>query len=103
MKRGGLRLVFLQKFIKSIEFLNITENILDLLFFDGHSSHTKNLPVIDAVRENRIILLCYIVRTKQNYVVYYSRKHQTHIKIKMLENCNPCKFVTLGHCYFIIR
>ncbi|XP_008180862.1 uncharacterized protein LOC100571291 [Acyrthosiphon pisum] len=30
-----------------------------LLLFDGHSSHTKNLPVINAARENGVILLCF--------------------------------------------
>lgn len=42
-----------------IEFLNITDNDLALLLFDGHSSHTKYVPDIDAARENRIILLCF--------------------------------------------
>lgn len=66
--------MFLQKFIKLIEFLNITENSVGLLFFDGHSSHTKNLPVIDAVRENRIILICYIVCTFTTTTLFVQNK-----------------------------
>jgi hypothetical protein len=43
--------------MKFIEFLNVKKEDPILLIVDGHSSHIKNLPVIDVARENRIILL----------------------------------------------
>lgn len=49
--------LFLKWFMKFIEFSKATKEDPVLLLFDGHSSHTKNLPVIDAARENGVILL----------------------------------------------
>ncbi|XP_065174331.1 uncharacterized protein [Atheta coriaria] len=51
--------IFMRWFVKFIEFSNAKKDKPVLLLVDGHSSHTKNIQVIDAPRENGIIILCF--------------------------------------------
>ncbi|XP_008189544.1 uncharacterized protein LOC100569212, partial [Acyrthosiphon pisum] len=73
-----------------------------LLLFDGHSSHTKNLPVINAARENGVILLCFPphcshklqpcdVSFMKPLSIYYEDEVRKWLR------CNPGKVVTLGN------
>lgn len=46
-------------FEKFIEASNASKDNPVLLLFDGHSTHTKNLKLIDMADENGVILLCF--------------------------------------------
>lgn len=49
---------FLVWFRKFVEFSKASKDFPVLLILDGHSTHTKNLEVIDYARESGVSLLC---------------------------------------------
>lgn len=51
--------LFLVWFKKFVEFSKASKDSPVLLLLDGHSSHTKNLDLINYARDNGVILLCY--------------------------------------------
>lgn len=51
--------LFVVWFKKFIAFSGASHSRKVLLLFDGHSTHTKNLELIDLARENGVILLCF--------------------------------------------
>lgn len=50
--------LFLAWFKKFVAFSKASKDFPVLLILDGHSTHTKNLEVIDYARENGVSLLC---------------------------------------------
>lgn len=50
---------FVGWFRKFISFSKATKDAPVLLLFDGHSTHTRNLELIDMARDNGVILLCF--------------------------------------------
>ncbi|KAG8229090.1 hypothetical protein J437_LFUL010773 [Ladona fulva] len=50
--------LFLVWFAKFIEFSKATKESPVLLIGDGHSTHTKNLKLLEMARENGVVLLC---------------------------------------------
>ncbi|KAG8236500.1 hypothetical protein J437_LFUL013337 [Ladona fulva] len=50
--------LFLVWFAKFIEFSKATKESPVLLIVDGHSTHTKNLKLLEMARENGVVLLC---------------------------------------------
>jgi len=88
--------------MKFIAFSRATKEDPVLLLFDGHSSHTKNLTVINAARENGVILLSFPphcshklqpcdVSFMKPLSVYYEDEVRKWLR------CNPGKEVTLGN------
>uniref|UniRef100_A0ABD2WW56 DDE-1 domain-containing protein n=1 Tax=Trichogramma kaykai TaxID=54128 RepID=A0ABD2WW56_9HYME len=51
--------IFSQWFVKFIEFTRASKDDPVLLLLDGHSSHTKNLKVVDMARDNGVHILCF--------------------------------------------
>lgn len=51
--------LFFKWFKKFVEFAKASKDAPVLLLLDGHSSHTKNLELINYARDNGVILLCY--------------------------------------------
>jgi hypothetical protein len=94
---ADLFLVWFEKFIK---FSKATRESPTLLIVDGHSTHTKNLQLIDMARENGVILLCLPPHTSHKLQpldvsffkplsLYYSNE------IRKWLRSNPSKVVTL--------
>lgn len=94
--------LFLKWFMKFIEFSRATKEDPVLLLFDGHSSHTKNLPVINAARENGVVLLCFPPHCShklQPCDVSFMKPLSTYYEdeVRKWLRCNPGKVVTLGN------
>lgn len=51
--------IFFKWFEKFVEFSKASKNTPVLLLLDGHSSHTKNLNLINYARDNGVVLLCF--------------------------------------------
>lgn len=50
---------FLVWFKRFVEFAHPSKEKPVLLLLDGHKSHTKSIPLINAARENNVIILCF--------------------------------------------
>ncbi|XP_025414245.1 uncharacterized protein LOC112686259 [Sipha flava] len=92
--------LFLKWFMKFIEFSRATKEDPVLLLFYGHSSHTKNLPVINAARENGVILLCFPPHCShklQPCDMSFMKPLSTYYEdgVRKWLRCNPGKVVTL--------
>lgn len=51
--------IFFKWFKKFVEFSKASKDTPVLLLLDGHSSHTKNLNLINYARDNGVVLLCF--------------------------------------------
>ncbi|CAI6356829.1 unnamed protein product [Macrosiphum euphorbiae] len=94
--------LFFKWFMKFIAFSRATKEDPVLLLFDGHSSHTKNLPVINATRENGVVLLCFPPHCShklQPFDVSCMKLLSTYYEdeVRKWLRCNPGKVVTLGN------
>lgn len=88
--------------MKFIAFSRATKEDPVLLLFDGYSSHAKNLPVINAARENGVILLCcppHCSHKLQPCDVSFMKPLSTYYEdeVRKWLRCNPGKVVTLGN------
>jgi hypothetical protein len=92
--------LFLAWLHKFIAFSKASKQSPVLLIFDGHSTHTKSLEVIDLARENGVVLLCLPPHTSHRLQpldltffrplsVYYGDELRKWLR------CNPGKVVTL--------
>lgn len=92
--------LFARWFAKFVQFSNATKENVVLLILDGHSTHTKNLEVIDNARENGVVLLCLPphashrlqpldVSFMKPLSLYYEQETRKWLRI------NPGKVITL--------
>lgn len=59
-QRGWIDMeIFFKWFKKFVEFSKASKDTPVLLLLDGHSSHTKNLNLINYARDNGVVLLCF--------------------------------------------
>lgn len=92
--------LYLVWFTKFIEFSRATKESPVLLIVDGHSTHTKNLQLLDKARDNGVVLLCLPPHTSHKLQpldvtffkplsLYYGEE------IRKWLRCHPGKVVTL--------
>uniref|UniRef100_A0A1B6L3T1 HTH CENPB-type domain-containing protein n=1 Tax=Graphocephala atropunctata TaxID=36148 RepID=A0A1B6L3T1_9HEMI len=92
--------LFLSWLSKFIKFSGAKKESPVLLVVDGHSTHTKNLELIDMARENGVVLLCLPPHTSHKLqpldVTFYNPLSLYYgEEIKKWLRCNPGKVVTL--------
>lgn len=92
--------LFIVWFEKFIDFSKATKESPVLLILDGHSTHTKNLQLIDMARENGVVLLCLPPHTSHRLQpldvtffkllsLYYGDELRKWLR------CNPAKVLIL--------
>lgn len=77
---------FIIWFKKFIEFSNPGPQKPVLLILDGHSSHTKNLELLNLARENNVILLCFPPHIDYNRSMSHLWHHLVHFMNKKLKD-----------------
>ena len=92
--------LFLVWFKKFVVFSKASKDFPVLLILDGHSTHTKNLEVIDYARDNGVSLLClppHCSHKLQPLDVSFMKPLSLHYadELRKWLRCNPGKFVTL--------
>lgn len=92
--------LFLSWFQKFISFSGASKQKPVLLLLDGHSTHTKNLALIDIARDNGVILLCLPPHCSHrlqpldvSYMKPLSKYYEDEIRTWL--RSNPGKVVTL--------
>lgn len=92
--------IFLEWFKCFVKFSGATRNNKVLLLLDGHTTHTKNVELIDYARENGVILLCFPPHCShrlQPLDVAFMKPLSSYyeVEIRKWMRCNPGKVVTL--------
>lgn len=92
--------LFLVWFKKFVAFSKASKDFPVLLILDGHSTHTKNLDVIDYARDNGVSLLClppHCSHRIQPLDVSFMKPLSLHYsdELRMWLRSNPGKVVTL--------
>lgn len=92
--------LFLLWFGRFVDFSQASKQSPVLLIFDGHSTHTKNIKLIDMARDNGVILLCLPPHTShrlQPLDVAFMKPLSLHYgeELRKWLRSNPGKVVTL--------
>lgn len=92
--------IFLEWFRDFVNFSRATKDNKVLLLLDGHSTHTKNIEVINCARENGVVLLCFPPHCSHRlqpldvaFMKPLSNYYESEVRKWM--RCNPGKVVTL--------
>lgn len=92
--------IFLEWFKNFVKFSGATRDNKVLLLLDGHSTHTKNIKLINYARENGVVLLCFPPHCShrlQPLDAAFMKPLSSYYEVEVRKwmRCNPGKVVTM--------